>query len=123
MSPLHLAAALIILTGLAHSVLGERYILTRLFRRSDLPKLFGGTAFTARTLRFAWHITTLAWWGMAVLLWQAADGTLSRTSVLQVLGWTALLSALLPLWITRGRHLSWIVFLAVGALTLWSARP
>lgn len=123
MSPLHLAAALIILTGLAHSVLGERYILTRLFRRSDLPKLFGGTAFTARTLRFAWHITTVAWWGMAVLLWQAADGTLSRTSVLQVLGWTALLSALLPLWITRGRRLSWIVFLAVGALTLWSARP
>jgi hypothetical protein len=122
-SPLHLAAALIILTGLAHSVLGERYILTRLFRRSDLPRLFGGTAFTARTLRFAWHITTVAWWGMAVLLWQAADGTLSRTSALQVLGWTALLSALLPLWITRGRHLSWIVFLAVGALTLWSARP
>jgi hypothetical protein len=51
--------------GLAHSVLGERYILMRLFRHTDLPKLFGGTEFTIRALRFAWHLTTIAWWGAA----------------------------------------------------------
>jgi len=123
MNALQLAAGLIFLTGLAHSVLGERYILIRLFRRTELPKLFGGTAFTARTLRFAWHITTVAWWGMALLLWQAAGDSLSRSSMLQVVGWTALLSATLPLLITRGQHLSWIVFGTVGALVLWSATP
>jgi hypothetical protein len=55
---LYAAAALIALLGLAHSVLGEQYILIRLFRR-DLPKLFGGPEFTWRTLRFAWHLTTV----------------------------------------------------------------
>lgn len=54
---LYLAALLVLATGIAHSYLGERYILIRLFRRSDLPKLFGGTAFTVGTLRFAWHLT------------------------------------------------------------------
>ncbi|HSC80175.1 MAG TPA: hypothetical protein VLC08_07470, partial [Chitinolyticbacter sp.] len=66
--PLYLAALLAGLLGLAHSVLGECYILIRLFRRQDLPKLFGSQDFTLRTLRFAWHLTTLAWWGFAALL-------------------------------------------------------
>jgi len=48
---LYLAALLAFVVGLAHSLLGERYILRRLIRRDDLPKLFGETAFTARTLR------------------------------------------------------------------------
>jgi len=38
-----------VLVGVAHSVLGERYILIRLFKREGLPKLFGGTEFTTRT--------------------------------------------------------------------------
>lgn len=48
-----IAAILVVLTGIAHSYLGERYILVRLFRREGLPRLFGGTAFTVGTLRFA----------------------------------------------------------------------
>jgi len=48
-----IAAALCFALGLAHSVLGERYILVHLFRRTDLPKLFGDDRFTRRTLRFA----------------------------------------------------------------------
>ena len=119
MSALHVAAILIFLTGLAHSVLGERYILIRLFRRDNLPQLLGGTAFTTQTLRFAWHITTVAWWGFALLLWQAASGTLTIRGMLEVLGYTSLLSGLLPLVLTRGRHLSWLVFFAVGAIVLW----
>jgi hypothetical protein len=119
MSALHVAAVLIFLTGLAHSVLGERYILIRLFRRDNLPPLFGGTSFTTQTLRFAWHITTVAWWGFALLLWQAASGALTVRGMLEVLGYTSVLSGLLPLVLTRGRHLSWVVFFAVGAIVLW----
>jgi hypothetical protein len=55
-SALYVAAALMVGVGIAHSVLGERYILMRLFRRGELPRLFGGTEFTARTLRFAWPV-------------------------------------------------------------------
>jgi hypothetical protein len=113
---LTLAAALIFALGLAHSLLGERYILVRLFRRPDLPKLFGGTAFTTATLRFAWHLTTLAWWGFAAILLHVEYGTLSTPRLLQVIAVTTFVSGLLPLFFTRGRHLSWIVFFTVAAL-------
>ena len=58
-----IAAGLAALLGVAHSYLGERHILMRLFRRGDLPKLFGGVEFTQQTLRFAG--TSQAWrgWG------------------------------------------------------------
>jgi len=58
---LFLAAALALLLAAAHSYLGERYILIRLLRRTDLPRLFGGVEFTKQTLRFAWHLTSVAW--------------------------------------------------------------
>lgn len=113
---LMLAAALIVAVGLAHSILGERYLLMRLFKRADLPKLAGGTAFTTGTLRFAWHLTTVAWWTLAVLLFAAGNGTMSTTRTLQVIAVAAFVSGLFPLFFTRGRHLSWIAFFAVAAL-------
>ena len=118
MNSLHVAAVLALLLGLAHSVLGERFILVRLFRRDDLPKLFGGTEFTTRTLRFAWHITTVAWWGMAALLWLAGSGDLTERATLTVIGYSFAVAGLLPLVITRGRHLSWIVLFLVGGIAL-----
>ncbi len=113
-----LAVALLVCTGVAHSYLGERYILVRLFRRADLPRLFGGTAFTTGTLRFAWHLTTLAWWSLACLALMAGRGPITSAQVLLVVGLTALVSAAFPLYFTRGRHLSWIVFVLVGVLVL-----
>lgn len=115
-----IAALLIFATGCAHSYLGERYILMRLFKRDDLPKLFGGTAFTAGTLRFAWHITTVAWWAFALLLFFASRGPLSSAMVLQVIAGAAVASAALPLFFTKGKHLSWVVFLLVAALVFLS---
>jgi hypothetical protein len=113
-----LAVLLIVVLGLAHSVLGERYILIRLFRRTDLPKIFGSTDFTVRTLRFAWHITTVAWFGLAALVFAASQGEISSQSVLRIIGYTAIASGLLPLLVTRGKHLSWLVLFAIGGLAL-----
>ena len=118
---LQLAAALTFFLGVAHSVLGERYILVRLFRRDNLPKLFGGTEFTTRTLRFAWHITTILWWGFAVLLWQLASGSVSTFFILSVIGFTSIAAGLLPMIITRGKHLSWIVLFIIGAIATATA--
>ena len=115
---LSVAAILIFALGVAHSVLGERYILVRLFRRTDLPKLFGGTAFTIGTLRFAWHITTVTWFGLAAILWQLDRGALTPHATAQIIGGTALACGVLPIVFTRGRHLSWVVFLAIGVLAL-----
>ncbi|MBX3711041.1 MAG: hypothetical protein KF800_03665 [Lysobacter sp.] len=120
---LEIAAVLIFALGAAHSYLGERYLLMRLFRRDSLPTLFGGTDFTRQTLRFAWHLTTVAWWGLAFLLLQAAQGGLTIAGVVRVIGWTAIVSGLFPLAFTRGRHLSWIVMFAIGGLALMWAGP
>jgi hypothetical protein len=81
---LFIAALLSFAVGLAHSVLGERFILMRLPEQAT---------FKARTLRFAWHLTTIAWWGVGAMLVLAS----------------------------RGRHLAWPVFLAIAILSLWAA--
>ena len=118
---LYLAAFLAAALGVAHSVLGEKYILVRLFRRDNLPKLFGGTTFTTGTLRFTWHITTVAWFGFAALLFHAGRGDLNTAGVLKIVGATLIASGFLPLFITRGRHLSWLVLFCIGGIALWGA--
>src|ERR1051325_2752185 len=90
------AALLAVVLGIAHSFLGEKYILIRLFRRDDLPKLFGGSEFTVRTLRFAWHLTSIAWWCAAALFFLLAQGPVSSAA--------------------RGRRLACAVFLLIGCI-------
>lgn len=117
---LFIAAALLIALGLFHSFLGERYIIRRLLRRDDLPKLFGGQEFTAGTIRFAWHITTLLAFGVAAVLVLVALGADQR-AVVAAVGITCLACAVPPVVFTRGRHLSWAVFLTAGVLCLVAA--
>jgi hypothetical protein len=120
---LFLAAALALLLAAAHSYLGERYILIRLLRRTDLPRLFGGVEFTKQTLRFAWHLTSVAWAGFAALLAvQAVAPSGSWRAEGQVISVTFALSGFAALVGSRGRHLSWVVFLAIAAL-VWLALP
>ncbi len=119
------AAALTVAIGIVHSWLGERYILTRLLRRTDLPKLFGDDSFTRQTLRFAWHLTTVAWFGFAALL-LVLSGLLTGVRVsdglIFAVAQTFIVSAILALILTRGRHLSWVVFTLIAALCLLALR-
>jgi hypothetical protein len=119
---LYIAASLVVAVGIAHSYLGERYILIRLFRRKDLPKLFGSTAFTMRTLRFAWHITSIAWLGLAGVLVVLANPPASSGALGLVVGCTFLAHGVVALAGSRGRHLSWPVFLAIGILAIYATR-
>lgn len=116
--PMLVAAGLAVLLAVAHSWLGERYILVRLFRRGDLPRLFGGVDFTRRTLRFAWHITTIAWLGLAgVMAWMATVPEMrGQAEGRRIIAVTFAASGLIALVGSRGRHLSWIVFFAIAAL-------
>lgn len=107
--------------GVIHSFLGERYILVRLIRRDNLPRLFGGTEFTARTLRFAWHITTIAWWGFAAILILLARQSFTLQNLSLILALTFLATGAMTLIISRGRHLAWIVFLFIGCVCLYAA--
>lgn len=115
--PLLAAAVLAALVAVAHSYLGERYILIRLFRRADLPKLFGGVEFTKQTLRFAWHITSIAWLGFAgVIAMLGSSPSVAGRTLALVVSATFGLTGFVALVGSRGRHLSWIVFFAIAAL-------
>lgn len=122
---LKLAALLLLIIGGAHSYLGERYILIRLFKKGSLPALFGGPDFTKSTIRFAWHLTTLAWIGFAAILYLLSYPDLTATSMrqilLQIISATFFVSALLSGGFTRGKHLSWVVFLAIAWIAFQSS--
>ena len=116
-SSLHIAAALAVAVAAAHSCLGERYILVPLFQREDLPRLFGETDFTRRTLRFAWHLTSVAWVGFAGVLVQLSSSTAGAgRPQARLIADTFAVSGIVALVGSRGRHLSWLVFLAIAGL-------
>jgi hypothetical protein len=114
------AALLLLFVGAAHSYLGERYILVPLFRRGAAASSPESRPFTRRTLRFAWHVTTVAWWGAAAALWAMRDGS-ARAGV-RALAVTFALTALVVLVGSRGRHLAWPVFLLI-AIASWLGAP
>ena len=118
---LYIAAFFTFAIGIVHSVLGERYILVRLFRCKNLPKLFGGTEFTMLTLRFAWHITTIAWWGFAAILILLAEQSISFYNISMVVAITFLATGIIALVASKGRHYSWLVFLFIGGASLYAA--
>ncbi len=114
-----ISSILTILTSIAHSWLGEKYIIIRLLRRNNLPKLFGNDVFTKHTIRFAWHLTTIAWLGLAAMqlfLSGYFSGLNISHAIIAAISITFLASTLLSIIFTRGRHFSWIVFLAVSIL-------
>ncbi len=119
---LYLAALLLVGISAAHSYLGERYLLMRLFRRCELPKLFGSAEYTRRTLRFAWHVTSVAWLGFAALLVLAARAPVPTATLGWVIGAVFGTHFAIALFGSRGRHYSWVVFLAVAVLAALATR-
>ena len=117
---LYLAAIFIVFIGFAHSYLGERYILIRLFRRDNLPKLFGSPEFTQNTLRFAWHLTSVAWFGFAAILMILASDNKHLSTITTIIAITFLIHAVITLLASKGKHFAWPIFLIIGLATLFS---
>jgi hypothetical protein len=116
------AAALVVFLGIAHSYLGERYILGRLFRRGNLAEIFRKPEFTRRTLRLAWHIMSVLAFGFAALLVALASAErVELRTLCRIMAVTFALCGVLSLGISRSRHLSWIVFFAIAGL-VWIAQ-
>lgn len=112
MDALRLAGALLAVgLAAAHSALGERFILARLFRRGPLPRIFEDDSFTRHTLRFAWHLASVLWLGVAATLLVVEDSTALRVASL-----TMLACAGVTFVGSRGRHVAWAVMAAVAAL-------
>lgn len=116
------AAVLCVLLGLGHSLLGERYLIGPIVRMDGLPRILGDVGQTRTVLRFAWHLTTLLWWGIAAVLayMAAVPAALSRPLL-----WMIVLvfgaSGAIALVGTRGAHKSWVYFFAIAGLTALAA--
>lgn len=115
-----IAGLLSAIIGVAHSVLGEKLLLRPLFECGEVPKLLGSTLFAHRTLRFAWHLTTvlLVAIGTVVMGIAVSPPDTGQVWILQSLAATFTVCSLLSLIGARGRHFSWWVFFIIAAL-LW----
>lgn len=106
-----IAAALLLVVAVAHSVLGEKFLIRPLIANLDwkLPEL--PRAYANRLVRFAWHLTTIAWGGIAVVL---VGAPIRYTFAAVCLGSAAWILGMLP------GHVAWPALLAAGLLALWS---
>lgn len=121
---LMIAAALAVVTGLAHSALGELLIF-RHVRRGTLVPAQDAPPLRNRNIRIlwaTWHLATVFGWAFAAVLARLAVEPQAALLPL-VTGATVAAYAcgsLLVLVGTRGRHPGWVVLAAVAALT-WGA--
>jgi hypothetical protein len=117
---LFVAGALTGLLGAAHSLLGERLLLGPLFKHSDLPELLGSRLFARRTLRFAWHLTTVLLAGIGLLVVALSFTQVEPQTVwlLRCFSIVFAICSIVSLVGARARHFSWIVFLVIAAM-LW----
>lgn len=118
-----LAAVLTFLVGAAHSWLGERKLIGPLLAPEARQGLLART-WVRSVLRFAWHLTTIAWWGSAATFAALARAPLSAQGRLTVelASATFLVTGVVVLVTSRGRHLAWPVFLIIAvaaALPAW----
>ncbi|MBM4783822.1 MAG: DUF3995 domain-containing protein [Archangiaceae bacterium] len=105
-----LVAATFVLLAVLHSILGEVLLLGPLLS-APLPQLRMGRWLGARTLRFAWHLTSLAWVGLAASALSPAQVPLIASATLLVSGLVAFIGS-------RGQHFAWAVFVAGGLIGL-----
>jgi hypothetical protein len=99
------------LAGL-HSYIGETHLLQRLLAMSDLPILQGSMGYTKTVLRWAWHLTSLAWLGFAMIFIALTQLPSEARPIIGVILASILgLSAITVFISTSGRHLAWYFFL------------
>jgi hypothetical protein len=104
-----------------HSYAGEIRLLQPLFQRNDLPALNGSVDYTKIILRWAWHLTSIAWLGFAALFLGLIQIAPEEQPVpLTILAGILTLSGVIVFAVTRGRHPAWIFFLVATACTWMS---
>jgi hypothetical protein len=117
------AAVLVVGVSVVHSWLGEVRIISPLLALEPRQGVLR-SAFTRQVIRYAWHLTSLAWSGMGAALAALAfmpPSPAGRIAVL-VIAVTFLLHGVIVLAISRGRHLAWPIFLVIATLCVFAAR-
>lgn len=117
-----IAAILVIIVGIIHSILGE-YLIFRHLRKGRIVPTLAALPLRERHIRIlwaSWHIVTVFGFCFgAVLLWlsrSALHGEFENF-IKAVIIYSMLASSLLVLWATNGKHPGWIGLAAVALLT------
>lgn len=115
-----LLVAALFMVGLAaaHSWLGERVLLGPLLAPEARAGLLAKSGFARRVLRFAWHLTSIAFIGLGAPLAVYAFAEIDPTArlALRLVGASLIVMGLTVLATSRGRHLAWPFFLGAGAI-------
>jgi len=62
-----IGSLLMVTLAILHSYIGETRLLQKLLVRPDLPLLQGGMDYTRSIIRWAWHLTSIAWLGFGAI--------------------------------------------------------
>ena len=117
-SYLVLAAGLLLMVGLVHSILGEILIFNKLRQRSIVPTL-NAPPLQNRNIRIlwaSWHLASILGFAAAAVLFQAAKQSTPDGFVINSLAVAMLLSGLLVLYATKAKHPGWFALTAVATL-------
>jgi uncharacterized membrane protein YfcA len=113
------AAGTTVFIAAAHSYLGEKRIFPRLLDRAEPPTLGGSATLMRSIVRWAWHLTSLAWVALAaVLIALFGDPSQLRQSVGAVVAAYLSVGAIVTFATTRGRHIAW-PFFVVAMIAAW----
>jgi len=114
------AGVLMILIGIAHSVIGEILIFRKL-RAGTIVPLLTPAPLRERHLRILWanwHLTSVLGWGLAALLIliAVAPDPSSHALHVRIIAIATLAGSLLVLYATKGRHPGWFGLLIAAGL-------
>ena len=122
--PFAIAGMLAVIVAAVHSVLGERWVFSRMRETGAIPT-HGGNVLRephVRILWASWHALSVLGLALAACLWFLATVPAPRVFIQFVGGAVAigmLASAVLVLIGTRGKHPGWLGLLLVSGFTVW----
>jgi len=115
-----ISGILLCIMCIAHTVLGEKLIISPIQKTPGLPAVGGSIRLTKLTLRFAWHVTTVLGLGTAMILFYYCNEQVlakDQIFVIRVLSVTFFVSFLVSIIGSRARHPAWIIFIVITVLT------
>jgi hypothetical protein len=114
-----LSAALLVLTAIVHSTLGERRLLKPLLAHASGILASSLARFV---LRFAWHLTSLSWLVLAsILLTLGFQPEHALAGALAATGVAFTTAGIFDAIGSRGRHVGWPLLTAIGVASLLAA--
>lgn len=128
-----MASTALVLAGLlsaviasVHSWLGEARLIGPLLDPATRTGLLAKSEFARNVLRFAWHLTSIAWIGIGATFLAFAHYAAATMNSGERAGLAALVATMATTGAvicasSRGRHLAWPVFAIIAAFTAYAA--